>query len=346
MKRHGEDMALVLTEKRPRNELVSLEGDNSKQVASIKRTSNLAAPIMLLTGHESEISSCKFHPNGETLVSAGFDRNILLWNTYDECKSYALLNGGHKGAILDVQFSAQGDLIFSASTDKNVIIWDAGTCVRVKKLTGHQGIVNSCSTSRDANKALLCSASDDKTVRIWDTRKRGVVSTFKDDYQLTAVTFNDAADQVIVGGIENVLKVYDMRKNKLLYTMAGHFDTITGLALSPDGNLVLSNSMDNSLCIWDIRPFVQTNRNLKTLTGHQHNFEKNLLRCSWSPDSRRVTAGSADRFVNIWDVYNKRILYKLPGHTGSVNEVVFHPKEPIVLSCSSDRQLYMGEIEA
>ncbi len=148
-----------------------------------------------------------------------------------------------------MQFSAQGDLIFSASTDKNVIIWDAGTCVRVKKLTGHQGIVNSCSTSRDANKALLCSASDDKTVRIWDTRKRGVVSTFKDDYQLTAVTFNDAADQVIVGGIENVLKVYDMRKNKLLYTMAGHFDTITGLALSPDGNLVLSNSMDNS-CKW------------------------------------------------------------------------------------------------
>ena len=35
MKRHGEDMALVLTEKRPRNELVSLEGDNSKQVASV-----------------------------------------------------------------------------------------------------------------------------------------------------------------------------------------------------------------------------------------------------------------------------------------------------------------------
>lgn len=274
---------------------------------------------------------------------------LVLWNTYDECKSYALLNGGHKGAILDVQFSAQGDLIFSASTDKNVIIWDAGTCTRIKKLTGHQSIVNSLSTSRDQNKALVCSASDDKTVRIWDTRKRAVVSSFKDDYQLTAVTFNENAEQVIVGGIENVLKVYDLRKNKLLYSMPGHFDTITGLALSPDGNFVLSNSMDNSrkfncrstvqinykllvyflVCIWDIRPFVQTNRNLKTLTGHQHNFEKNLLRCSWSPDGRRVTAGSADRFVNIWDVYNKRIIYKLPGHTGSVNEVVFHPKEPI-----------------
>ena len=170
----------------------------------------------------------------------------VLWNTYGECKSYAVLNGGHKGAILDVQYSGLGDYIYSASTDKNVIIWDIATCTRIKKLAGHQSFVNACTASRDQNKALLCSVSDDRSVRIWDTRKRAVVSSFKDDYQLTAVTFNEAADQVIVGGIENVLKVFDLRKNKLLYTMPGHFDTITGLSLSPDGNYVLSNSMDNS----------------------------------------------------------------------------------------------------
>ena len=157
-----------------------------------------------------------------------------------------MLNGGHKGAILDVQYSGLGDYIYSASTDKNVIIWDIATCTRIKKLAGHQSFVNACTASRDQNKALLCSVSDDRSVRIWDTRKRAVVSSFKDDYQLTAVTFNEAADQVIVGGIENVLKVFDLRKNKLLYTMPGHFDTITGLSLSPDGNYVLSNSMDNS----------------------------------------------------------------------------------------------------
>lgn len=35
------------------------------------------------------------------------------------------------------------------------------------------------------------------------------------------------------------------------------------------------------------------------------------------------------RFVYIWDTTSRRILYKLPGHAGSVNEVVFHPEEPI-----------------
>lgn len=35
------------------------------------------------------------------------------------------------------------------------------------------------------------------------------------------------------------------------------------------------------------------------------------------------------RFVYVWDTTSRRILYKLPGHAGSINEVAFHPDEPI-----------------
>ena len=58
----------------------------------------------------------------------------------------------------------------------------------------------------------------------------------------------------------------------------------------------------------------------------------------------QVTAGSADRMVYIWDGSTRRLLYKLPGHTGSVNEAVFHPSEPIIGSAGSDKQLYLGEL--
>ncbi|KAK5841285.1 hypothetical protein PVK06_010194 [Gossypium arboreum] len=81
------------------------------------------------------------------------------------------------------------------------------------------------------------------------------------------------------------------------------------------------------------------NRCEQILEGHQHNFEKNLLKCGWSPDGSKVTAGSSDRMVYIWDTTSRRILFKLPGHTGSVNETIFHPNEPIVGSCSSDKQI-------
>ena len=35
------------------------------------------------------------------------------------------------------------------------------------------------------------------------------------------------------------------------------------------------------------------------------------------------------RFVYVWDAVTQRLEYKLPGHLGSVNDVHFHPNEPI-----------------
>ncbi len=63
--------------------------------------------------------------------------------------------------------------------------------------------------------------------------------------------------------------------------------------------------------------------------GHSHNFEKNLLRVAWSPDSQLISAGSGDKFLYIWEFESSKIAYKLPGHTGSINDVDFHPNEPI-----------------
>ena len=45
--------------------------------------------------------------------------------------------------------------------------------------------------------------------------------------------------------------------NKLEYVLSGHLETITDISISPAGNQLLSNSMDNTLKIWDISPFVQ-----------------------------------------------------------------------------------------
>ncbi|OBZ70281.1 hypothetical protein A0H81_09771 [Grifola frondosa] len=38
------------------------------------------------------------------------------------------------------------------------------------------------------------------------------------------------------------------------------------------------------------------------------------------------------------------VLYKLPGHKGTVTSVDFHPKEPIILTGSKDGTMLLGEI--
>lgn len=137
---------------------------------------------------------------------------------------------------------------------------------------------------------------------------------------------------------------FDLRKKTQFMTLSGHEDSITGLRLSSDGNYLLSNSMDNTLRSWDIRPFVNGNRSQGIFMGHQHTFEQSLLRCSWNGDGSRVAGGSGDRFVYVWDVATKKILFKLPGHKGTVNDVDFHPFEPIIASASSDKSIYLGEL--
>ena len=152
-------------------------------------------------------------------------------------------------------------------------------------------------------------------------------------------------DRLFTGGIENGIKAYDLRKNALEMELHGHADSVTGMSVSPDGVWLLSNAMDNTLRTWDLRPFAPPERCTRVFQGHVHGFDKNLLRCAWSADGRHVSCGSADRFVNVWEVETRDIIFKLPGHKGTVNDVAFHPSAPVIASAGSDGRVYLGELE-
>jgi len=171
----------------------------------------------------------------------------------------------------------------------------------------------------------------------------------KHPYQVTAVCLSGDGHTVFTGGIDNVVRAWDVRAGgrvaKEALRLEGHADTITGLSLSPDGFSLLSNAMDSTLAIWDVKPFtLSTTRLHKVMRGHHHGAEKLLLRCAWSLDQPLVAAGSADRQVHVWDADSGEELYVLPGHKASVNQVAFHPNQPIVCSASSDRTLLLGEL--
>jgi Prp8 binding protein len=125
--------------------------------------------------------------------------------------------------------------------------------------------------------------------------------------------------------------VWDLRKKAVAYTLRGHRDTITSLNVSPDGQTLLSNSMDSNVRTWDIRAFGPSTRSLNTYEGAPAGIEKNLIRASWSPNGEKIGAGGADGSVAVWDVDSGKLLYKLPGHRGTVNDMRFSPKvsEPI-----------------
>uniref|UniRef100_A0A7S0S261 Anaphase-promoting complex subunit 4 WD40 domain-containing protein n=1 Tax=Chlamydomonas leiostraca TaxID=1034604 RepID=A0A7S0S261_9CHLO len=332
--------ALTVTKKAKLDDNQIVVGSVTKD--GIKRTSNLQAPTMQLTGHAGEVYSIRFSPDGKNLASSSFDKDIFLWHVYGECNNFAVLKG-HKNAVLEVHWMPGGEQLITCSADKTVRGWDAVTNSQIKKYKEHEAVVNSVCPLR-RGPPLVVSASDDCTAKLWDMRTKKSVSTFNEKFQVTAAAFAEAGDQIYTGGLDNTIKVWDLRADNVVMTLKGHSDTVTGMSLSPDGSHLLTNSMDNTLRVWDMRPYAPQNRCVKMFTGHMHSFEKLLLRCAWSPDGKQVTCGSSDRMVYIWDAATCKMQYKLPGHTGSVNECVFHPQEPVIASASSDRTIFLGEL--
>ena len=166
LKRPGEELAIVPVSKRARSEIANVNKGTSIVQNDISRTSNLMAPIMLLEGHQGEIFTVEFHPEGQYLASAGFDRQIYIWNVYWECENISLM-AGHTGAIMELHFSTDGNTLFTASNDSTLGMWDIETKIRLRKLKGQTNFVNSCPPARRGPQ-LVCSGSDDCPIKLWD----------------------------------------------------------------------------------------------------------------------------------------------------------------------------------
>ncbi|EPS43192.1 hypothetical protein H072_2833 [Dactylellina haptotyla CBS 200.50] len=321
----------------------STSSSSGALVKAIPRTSALQAPIMELTGHSGEVFAVRFDPTGEHIASGSFDRTVLLWNTYGECQNYGEISG-HKGAVLDLQWSRDGRYIYTATSDALVAHWDVETGQRIRKHIGHEDTVNTIDVSRKGLE-IIASGSDDGTIGIWDPRAKEAVDYIETNYPITAVAIGDSGTEIYSGGIENDIKVWDFRKKAVVNHLRGHTDTIVSLSVSPDGQSLLSNSMDSTVRTWDIRPFAAADRTSGVFEGAPFGLEKNLIRASWSPNGDKIASGSGDRTVCVWDTDSRKLLYKLPGHKGTVNDVRFMPgSEPIIVSGSSDRNLLLGEL--
>lgn len=286
----------------------------------------------------------------------------MLWRTYGDCENYGILNG-HRGAVLDLQWSRDSDILFSASADMHLASWDLTSGTRIRRYVGHEEIVNTMDISKRGEE-MLFSGSDDGTIGIWDPRTKKAADYIETDFPITAVAISEAGNEIYSGGIDNDIKVWDVRKKAVVYSMLGHQDTITSLRVSPDSQSLLSYSMDSTARTWDIRPFAPTERHIRTFDGATFGFEKNLIHGSWDSEGKKIAVGGGDGTVVVWSNDTGKLLYKLPGHKGTVNVAEFAPgAEPIsrfnprhqsqaslltslvVLSASSDRNMLLGELK-
>jgi glucose repression regulatory protein TUP1 len=128
--------------------------------------------------------------------------------------------------VTTVAMSPNGRFVAAGSLDKSVRIWDTQSGVLVERTEGEQGHKDSVySVAFSPDGVYLVSGSLDKTIRMWELNNRG-------GYQ--------------PGNIQT-----QARGGKCVKVFEGHKDFVLSVALTPDGQWVMSGSKDRGVQFWD-----------------------------------------------------------------------------------------------
>jgi WD40 repeat protein len=98
--------------------------------------------------------------------------------------------------------------------------------------------------------------------------------------------------RVVSGSGDRTVKVWDAETGRELLTLQGHTNTVTTVAVTPDGKRVVSASDDRTVRLWDSTTGYETMALKMTKEG--------VRAMSVSPDGKRIFAVGTNS-VKVWD---------------------------------------------
>ncbi len=206
-------------------------------------------------------------PDQRFLVTAGSEQEVRMWDaeTHIMVKSFKI----HSDTVRTVQFSSDSNFIASAGDDRTICLCDIDGSKptqsrhRLKVLKAHVGSIRSIAFLLP-NGQRLASGGDDRFIRIWDVSGRGSLGSLATH----------------------------------LFDMCGHSGPVYCVSVSPNLNLLVTASFDQTLKLWDISTF----RCLHTLSQS----EGGLNACAFSPDGSTIAYGGDNCCISIWNVTERK----------------------------------------
>jgi WD40 repeat protein/energy-coupling factor transporter ATP-binding protein EcfA2 len=119
----------------------------------------------------------------------------------------------------------------------------------------------------------------------------------------------------------------------------GHEDAIKSLAFSPNGQMIVSGSADNTIRLWDINghPIVDPKSSFIGHNGY-------IYSVVFSPDGQIIASASADSTIRLWDLKGNSIGKPFQGHEGTVYSLAFSPDGQKIISGSWDKTLRLWNV--
>ncbi|ORZ03759.1 guanine nucleotide-binding protein subunit beta-2-like 1 [Syncephalastrum racemosum] len=158
------------------------------------------------------------------------------------------------------------------------------------------------------------------------------------------VTSPEAPDMLVSASRDKSIIVWHLTRDEIDYgvprkSLLGHNHFVQDLAISSDGQYVLSASWDQSLRLWDI----STGQSTRRFMGHT----SDVLSVSFSPDNRQIVSGSRDKSLKLWNTLGEcKFSITEKGHEDWVSCVRFspNPAAPAIVSCGWDKAVKVWDL--
>lgn len=320
-------------------------------------------------GHEDQVKSVVFSPDGTRLLSCGADETAILWDA--ECGVKLHTFRDHVGDIATVEFAPNGTHFLSKdSSNDTVRLWFLNSKQQLHVFGEHTSEVVTALFSPDG--ARILTASRDKTARLWDVNSGAPIRIFQHREEVHSAAFSPDGATIVTGGRYGSARLWDIESGKRIQVYRGHSGSITSVMFSPDGFKLITGSYDETAQLWDIA----TGASLHVLDGHlagvafvefspdgtrvltggrsarlsdwsarlwdvnngeQIGIFRQSIAATFSPDGTKILTGGGDGNAGIWDAASGESLKLLEGHTDSILSVSFSPDGSLALTGGRDR---------
>lgn len=308
---------------------------NAKETVLSRQSSATAPPsirgdfslVHALSGHNGEVHSVAFSPDGLFLVSGASEHTIMGWNARSGQAVGAL--SGHTGRVSCVAFSPDGRLLASGGFDKTVRLWKLPNGEPFHGLT-HPDWVFSVAVAPDSR--LLASGGADATIRLWSLGGGELLRTLTghSHWVLSVAIASGASGGLIAsGGADGTARIWDLDTAEALHTFESP-DRVRSVALAPEDRLLAAGCEDGALRVWSL----EDSQALHELAGHSGA----ALCVAFSHDGRLLFSGGSDGRIKVWDARTGEPLSVIPAHTRGVSSIAAGP-EGLLASGGHDHEV-------
>ncbi|CAH8357461.1 unnamed protein product [Eruca vesicaria subsp. sativa] len=210
--------------------------------------------IRTMEGHRLRVGALAW--SSSVLSSGSRDKKILQRDIRSQEDHVSTLTG-HRSEVCGLKWSYDNRELASGGNDNKLLVWNQHSTQPVLRYCEHTAAVKAIAWSPHLH-GLLASGGGtaDRCIRFWNTTTNTHLSCVDTNSQVCNLAWSKNVNELVSthGYSQNQIIVWKYPTMSKLATLTGHTFRVLYLAVSPDGQTIVTGAGDETLRFWNVFP--------------------------------------------------------------------------------------------